>query len=114
MLFQSYYGPQVNPIVLLIGISLLVVIVVVLGHRRGASGIRHWTFAAAKVSIIFILWQILSFCMFIIFMTFTSGPEEQRIVGANIASMIIFIGLIILLLFIETRHNPNRSNVNQL
>jgi ABC-type multidrug transport system permease subunit len=107
MLFQSIYGLQINIVEILIGISLLILIVVVFGHRRGASGIRHWALAAGKVVILYIIWALLSLCMFIIFMTYTSGPEEQRIFRSNIAGIAIFIGLCLILIYIEHRFGRN-------
>ena len=106
MLMLQYYAPRINLGVLVIGVTLLVLFVVIIGYRKGASGIRHWTLAAAKVSITFILWQILSFCMFLIIMTYTSGSGEQRLFRIDIASLIIFIVLSLLLIFVESRRSP--------
>ncbi len=101
----QYYGPRINLGVLIIGFTFLVLIVVILGHRKGASGIHYWTIAAAKVSITFILWLILSFCMFVIVMTYTGESGEQRLFLIDIASLIIFIVLSLSLILVESHHN---------
>jgi hypothetical protein len=102
----QYYAPRINLGILVIGITLLVLIAVICGYRKSASGIRYWTLAAAKVSIAFILWQILSFFMFPIIMVYTSGPGELRLFLIDIASLIIFIILSLLLIFVESRLSP--------
>jgi hypothetical protein len=107
MQFQTYYGPQSNLIILVIALLLLVIVVVFFNRRKGVSGFRHWTVAAIKVAIVFILWQSLSFFVYIIIMIYTSGPEELRLFRISIVSMLIFIGLLLFLILIETRHSSS-------
>ncbi len=99
-----------NPWVLLVAALILVVLVIVIGHKKGASGMRYWKISAIEVVFVFILWQLLSFPLWIVVMTYTQGSIEQRFQLVNIGNVLLYSGLFIFLLFIENRRGFTKKD----
>lgn len=100
---------SLNPWVLLVAALILVVLVIVIGRKKGASGMRYWKISAIEVIFVFILWQLLSFPLWIVVMTYTQGSIEQRFHLVNIGNVLLYSVLFIILLFIENRREISYS-----
>ncbi len=87
---MTSYGVQIDVISLLAGVFVLVAVVVLLGSRRGKSGLRFYAFSAVKVVIFLLFWQIL--WVVLIFLTYSGGSiHDIRLHDqlTNLASFII-------------------------
>ena len=108
---MQYEGPDINPIVLIGGALILVILIIIFGYRNRGSGSHYWAVSIVKILAIFAIWQVVSFFAWGIILTHSGGP--QRIFYSNIVNALLYFGLTLLLVLSEIRRGqPRRSKLN--
>ena len=104
-------GYSENLIEFVSAIVILVVLVTIIGYRKRELGARYWVLAIIKIFVVFLLWQILSFAIFIVIMTYTAYYLEEKLFFIYGARTAIFMIFCVLLVIIEIRSifSNNRS-----
>jgi chromate transport protein ChrA len=100
-------GYYVSPVELATAFAIFVLLAAALGYRRKAHGSIYWTLAIVKAIIAFLFWWFLSMSLFLIIITYTIFPLEEKLLLYSITDIAVYIGLCVLLVLIEVR--PRRS-----
>lgn len=99
---QGMLGPTMNLAVLLAAILILITIPAVSGYSRKTRERRYWIIAAVEVIVFFILWQLLTVIPWLLFTVHVPGPEESKLLLVNIANFVIYLGVCLSFVLVET------------
>ncbi|RDE15642.1 MAG: hypothetical protein C4K48_03430 [Candidatus Thorarchaeota archaeon] len=103
-------GPRISLAVLLAAVVILALLAVILGYRNRATRRLYWAIAAIEVVVFAVSWLFLALMTDLVVVTHVSLPLEQKFIVIDILNTLSFLGLCVLLAYIEThRGSPKPS-----
>ena len=107
---MQMYVHVTDPLVLFIGASILLILIVIFAHKRGADDIWNRSLSVIEFLVSLVTWQVLDMFLFWYIFTFTSGSEIERYLRYYIGRIALFLGIVASLILVERyRGLPKRD-----
>lgn len=104
------HAPSLDIVVFISTIVFLVLLVIIVGNRNRATDLLYWVIAAIEVTIFSVSWLFLYLLIDMFVWTHANLPTDDKPIGVNVLSALLFLGLCALLVFIETHRGTPRPS----
>jgi hypothetical protein len=94
-------------------VCIQILLVIILGYRNRATRLRYWAIAAIELVVFAVSWLALVISIDLVVWTHVSLPVEDKFIAVDTLSILSYLGLTILLAFIEIHRGTPRSGISE-
>jgi hypothetical protein len=104
------FGPSVNIPLLIAAVLIQTLLVIILGYNKQTRNLRYWVIAVIEVVVFVLAWVFLSAMASLVIITHSGYPLEITFMIINIVSFSLYLGLSIILVFIEKHRGVPKTD----